>query len=180
MEHAPLEARLGPEPARASGTNVSARLGNRTLQRLAAAPPRTGSFDVAGAVEQAIDGARGQGAPLDRTARADMEQAFGTDFGGVRIHSDDRSHRLNRALDARAFTSGHDVFFSRGAYEPGTSGGRELLAHELTHVVQQTGTVQEKLLVNDPGDAYEQEADRVSRDLAPPGYDEDREDDIPG
>jgi hypothetical protein len=179
MEHAPHEVRVVPAPARASGANVGARLSNRTLQRLAEGPPRTGSFDAPQAVESAIDGARGQGSPLDREARADMEHAFGADFGGVRIHQDDRSHQLNRALDAQAFTSGHDVFFSRGAYQPGTSGGRELLAHELTHVVQQTGTVQEKLTVNDPGDSYEQEADRVSRDLAPPGALDDEEDDIP-
>jgi hypothetical protein len=71
---------------------------------------------------------------------------------------------LNRSLSARAFTTGQDIFFKQGEYSPGSSGGRELLAHELTHVVQQNGDqVQTKLALGAPGDSYEQEADSVAR-----------------
>jgi hypothetical protein len=71
---------------------------------------------------------------------------------------------LNRSLNARAFTTGRDIFFRQGAYNPGSSGGRELLAHELTHVVQQTGgAVRAKMVVNQPGDRFEQEADQAAR-----------------
>jgi hypothetical protein len=93
-----------------------------------------------------------------------MESSFGADFGGVRIHHDARSDGLSQALSARAFTTGRDVFFRQGEYSPGTSGGRELLAHELTHVVQQNGSgIQRKMTVSEPGDAHEVEADQMAR-----------------
>jgi len=98
------------------------------------------------------------------SVRAQMEPAFGANFGGVRVHSDSGADSLNRSLSARAFTTGQDIFFKQGEYNPGTSGGRELLAHELTHVVQQNGEqVQTKLTVGAPGDRYEQEADSVAK-----------------
>jgi len=66
-----------------------------------------------------------------------MEGAFGADFSGVRVHTDRTSDQLNQSIQAKAFTTGQDVFFRQGAYEPGSRGGQELLAHELTHVEQQ-------------------------------------------
>jgi hypothetical protein len=93
-----------------------------------------------------------------------MESAFGADFGGVRVHTDAQADGLNRLLNARAFTTGHDIFFRRGEYSPGSSTGRELLAHELTHVVQQgSAGIQGKFSVSRPSDASEQEADRVAK-----------------
>jgi hypothetical protein len=88
-------------------------------------------------VQQAIQQARGGGQPLPEHVRGSMEQALGANFGGVRLHTDAQSDQLNRSLQARAFTTGQDIFLRRGEYSPGSSGGRELLAHELTHVVQQ-------------------------------------------
>ncbi len=89
---------------------------------------------------------------------------MGADFSGVRVHTGGQADTLNRNLSARAFTTGQDIFFKQGEYSPGSSGGRELLAHELTHVVQQNGdSVQTKLTVGAPGDRYEQEADSVAR-----------------
>lgn len=90
-------------------------------------------------VERSIDGARSGGRSLDSEVRAKMEPAFGADFGGVRVHSDAKADGLNRSLQARAFTTGQDIFFRGGEYNPKSSGGQELLAHELTHVVQQNG-----------------------------------------
>ena len=66
-----------------------------------------------------------------------METRFGHDFSGVRVHNDREATLTAAALGARAFTLGRHIAFSSGQYEPGTSSGRELLAHELTHVVQQ-------------------------------------------
>jgi hypothetical protein len=83
----------------------------------------------------------------------------------VRVHADAGADALNQALQARAFTSGQDVFFRRGAYNPSTSSGRELLAHELTHVVQQADGARPKLTIGRLGDRYEQEADRVARSV---------------
>jgi len=68
-----------------------------------------------------------------------MERSFGADFSGVRIHVDSESDTLNRSLHARAFTTGHDLFFRRGEYNPDSRGGQDLIAHELTHVIQQNG-----------------------------------------
>jgi len=67
-----------------------------------------------------------------------MESTLHADFSRVRVHTDTEADALNRALHARAFTTGRDIFFGRHEYNPATSDGRELLAHELTHVVQQT------------------------------------------
>ncbi len=114
-------------------------------------------------VERAIDGARGGGQGMDHGTRSRMESAFGADFSGVRIHDDSRADGLSRSLSARAFTTGSDVFFRQGEYSPGTSSGRELLAHELTHVVQQNGPgVQRKMTVSQPGDPHEVEADQMA------------------
>lgn len=90
-------------------------------------------------LEHAINQSRGGGRPLDDKIRGPMEQAFGANFGGVRVHSDRKAHQLNESIQARAFTTGQDLFFRQGAYQPSSRAGQELLAHELTHVVQQNG-----------------------------------------
>ncbi|MCG8456766.1 MAG: DUF4157 domain-containing protein, partial [Holophagales bacterium] len=90
-------------------------------------------------LESEIQGAKGGGQALDDTVRAPMEQAFGTSFEGVKVHTDGQADTLNRDLDARAFTTGSDIFFRQGQYQPDSSEGKSLLAHELTHVVQQGG-----------------------------------------
>lgn len=139
--------------------------GNRYVQRvLAQAKQDEGDAEVSPEVEAAIRRKRGGGQALDSGVRAQMEPAFGADFGGVRVHADAESDALSRELNAQAFTTGQDVFFRQGAYDPGSSGSRELLAHELTHVVQQEGDeIRHKLTTSTPGDRYEQEADQVAR-----------------
>jgi Domain of unknown function (DUF4157) len=81
----------------------------------------------------------GLGTPLDSSTRAFMERRFDVSFEHVRVHMDKSADILSRGLIARAFTSGEDVFFRANEYNPSSSAGRELLAHELTHVVQQGG-----------------------------------------
>ncbi|MGI0485746.1 DUF4157 domain-containing protein [Pantanalinema rosaneae CENA516] len=96
-------------------------------------------------LEGAIAGARGSGDALSDPVRQPLERSFGADFSGVKIHTDAESHRLNRSLGSRAFTTQQDIFFKQGEYNPNTRSGKELLAHELTHVVQQNGsTVQRR------------------------------------
>lgn len=77
------------------------------------------------------------GQPLSRTLRKDMEQRFGHDFSQVRIHTDSAAERSAQDLGAHAYTLGHDLVFAQGRFAPETREGRRLLAHELTHVVQQ-------------------------------------------
>jgi hypothetical protein len=90
-------------------------------------------------LDTAINSARGGGQPLDAGLQRTMGQAMGADFSGVRVHTDSQSDQLNRSVQAKAFTTGQDVFFRQGEYNPGSRGGQELIAHELTHVVQQSG-----------------------------------------
>ena len=103
-------------------------------------------------VENRIQHSRGQGQPLGESVRAPMEQVFGADFSRVRIHTDGESHELNQAVQAKAFTTGQDIYFRGGAYEPGSRGGQELLAHELTHVVQQNNSLNAQRIQRDNKD----------------------------
>ena len=109
-----------------------------TLMRQGGAGKGTVNRDV----EQNIQQARGSGQGLADNVRQPMEQAFGAGFSGVKVHTGGQADVLNRSLNSRAFATGQDIFFKQGEYNPGSRGGQELLAHELTHVVQQTGTVQ--------------------------------------
>jgi len=94
-----------------------------------------------GALSPALSGRiqakRGGGQPLDATVRRGMEGVFQVSFGHVRIHADPEADALNRGVAAIAFTVGSDIFVRAGAYQPHGAAGQHLLAHELTHVVQQ-------------------------------------------
>lgn len=87
--------------------------------------------------EQAINAAGGGGRSLPDDVRSNFEGFFGADLSGVRVHADGQADNLCRSIEAQAFTKGSDVYFASGQYSPGTAGGDHLLAHELTHVVQQ-------------------------------------------
>ena len=100
-----------------------------------------GSFEAGSAFESQISATRGGGQTLPDGIRQPMERAFGADFGGVRVHADGEADSLNRLIQARAFTTGQDIFLRQGEYRPGTSEGQRLLAHELTHVMQQNDEV---------------------------------------
>ena len=138
-------------------------IGNRHVQRaIKFARAADGDEEVTPEFEQAIQSARGSGQPLDSNVRAQMEPAFGADFSSVRVHTDHRADSLNRSVDARAFTTGRDIFFRQGEYKPGSTTGEGLIAHELTHVVQQKGNVYaKKLEISQPDDACEKEAKSV-------------------
>ena len=98
-----------------------------------------------GAIVQALIQAKtGAGQPLASDVRNFMEPHFGADFSHVRIHADNESAALSNQLKARAFTYRNHIFFARGQYQPGTSDGKLLLAHELTHILQQSNQIQRK------------------------------------
>jgi len=157
---------LQPGRAKHSLLQLQRQYGNRYVERVLSLAREGGAEHdhVSPEVERAIQQDRSGGHPLDGTVRLQMESAMGADFSAVRVHTGDTSDGLNRALEARAFTTGHDIFFRQGAYQPGSSTGRELLAHELTHVVQQTGSaVQRQMEVSNPGDPHEVEAERMAQ-----------------
>lgn len=85
----------------------------------------------------AVTGELGRGRALEPRTRGPMESAFGADFSAVRVHTGERSTALNDSMGASAFTVGSDIFFRGGQPDVGSGPGRELMAHELTHVVQQ-------------------------------------------
>lgn len=107
--------------------------------------------------------AHGGAQPIDAGTRSRMESAFGENFGDVRVHTGKEAGAVSEQLGARAFTRGRDIYFKEGEYEPSTRGGQELLAHELTHVVQQRGGSSARgATVGPAGDTFEQEADEIA------------------
>ena len=95
--------------------------------------PKTAAPQVANQLRQS----KGKGSALPKDTQAEMETPFGVDFSQVKIHNDSKSIEMNKDLGAQAFTHGKDVYFNQGKFSPTSKDGKKLLAHELTHVVQQ-------------------------------------------
>jgi hypothetical protein len=164
------EARL--EPARESpepdpAIRLASGVGNRAFGALA----RQGAGILPDGrvhpdIEATIGRARGGGQPVDDATRGRVGPALGDDLQDVRVHSGPEADQLARSVSARAFTTGRDLFFADGEHAPGTASGDQLLAHELTHAVQQrdapTGG---PLMVSQPGDELEVEADRAAGEI---------------
>jgi hypothetical protein len=114
-----------------------APVGAPAVHRQAAGEPRAGPT-----TQREIEASAGGGQPLPPEVRGFMEPRFRADFAGVRVHTDEKAGRLASRLSARAFTYGRDIFFGRGEYRPAERDGAELIAHELTHTIQQRRVVQ--------------------------------------
>jgi Domain of unknown function (DUF4157)/Bacterial protein of unknown function (DUF922) len=135
-----------------SGQNSAAEMTNR----------------FAPAVHEAL---RLPGAPLDDTVLAQVESMFNYDFSRVRVHTDRSAAEAAQAVDARAFTFGHDMVFGDHQFAPGTTDGMRLLAHELAHVMQQPTTparLNETLTVTNAADSWERHADAAARGIVQP------------
>jgi hypothetical protein len=139
-------------------------IGNRAVAALLRA-----STTATSATDQAVQlGLADQGRPLDQPVLAEMESFFGHDFTRIRVHTDARADTSAQALNARAYTIGRDVVFAAGQYAPQTDTGRQLLAHELAHTMQQQhqhhqlGGLPSTMTVSDPGSTAEIEAERVA------------------
>jgi hypothetical protein len=106
---------------------------------------------------------RTSGQPLGAETRAFMEPRFGHDFSRVRVHSGALAEQSAQDVNANAYTVGHHIVFGGAQFAPGTDSGRQLLAHELTHVVQQNGeTARGELCLAARHDSHEREADRIA------------------
>lgn len=112
------------------------------VHRSADAQHQHDAFEAAPEIDQRIRRATGSGQPLEADVRRRFEGATGRDLSRVRVHRTDEADQLNRAVSARAFTTGNDIFFSKGSYQPGSRQGQHLLAHELAHTAQSTSGVQ--------------------------------------
>jgi hypothetical protein len=167
----PIRAPATPTAAgrRDTSERLAAGVGNRAFAALVA---RSGAGIMADGtvhpdIRAAIARVQGAGAPLEPLTRDRFALQLGDRLADVRVHTDAGADALAHAVAARAFTTGSDVFFATGEYRPGSAGGDRLLAHELAHVVQQRGAPNSgPLVVSQPGDALEREADAVARELA--------------
>lgn len=140
------------------------------------------TFEIPKASESMINNI-GSGIPLSESTRVFMNIRFGADFGKVRIHTDEKSAESARSINALAYTVGNDIVFDTGRYSPDTSEGRRLLAHELTHVVQQQPNLVQR---QESGIKYTSEDDSkveyyIKDALGKAGYDvEDAFEDLQG
>ena len=111
----------------------------------------TSAGDDGSNIESQLSDSKGGGSPLESGTRSEMESGFGADFSGVRVHNDSNAVQMNQDLGSQAFTNGNDIYFNEGKYNPDSDAGKHLLAHELTHTVQQgaspSNTVQQSTAV---------------------------------
>lgn len=122
--------------------------------------PDGATHDTAPPIAHAVP--RSPGQALEPAARMFLESRMRHDFSAVRVHANAEAAQAARAIDARAYTLGQDIVFAQGEYAPTTAEGRRLLAHELTHVVQQRRGIVLKGSIGQVGDPYERHADAVA------------------
>ncbi len=159
-EGRPFAAARGPALDAASIMHLQRTAGNQgVVQMLAGDEEQSPVHDVVGS---------GGGTPLDESTRTSMESAFGASFEDVRVHTGGKASRSAESVGANAYTVGSDVVFKDGQYNPGSAEGQKTLAHELTHVVQQSrGPVDGSaapggIKVSDPSDRFERAADQTA------------------
>ncbi len=121
--------------------------------------------------EQSLQSSRGTGSPLSSGTRQFMESRFGADFSGVRIHTGTAAESMSSQVHAQAFAHGKDIYFNQGKYSPDTTGGKTLLAHELTHTIQQAPDLQRRPL--NPGRISRKENDPSSHHKKRPASSEE-------
>lgn len=139
------------------------------LQKKSGLPDAPTSSSI---IESSINASKGSGSPIPNETKAQMEDSFGADFSSVRLHTDSSAVQMSKDLNAQAFTHGNDIYFNAGKYDTSSNGGKHLLAHELTHTVQQgeagnkSKTVAKKnnkiIQRNIFGDAWDAVTDTVS------------------
>lgn len=123
------------KPVRREGADELSRKENNSSDTVSGEP-------VPSVVNEVL--ANGGGSALDESSRAMMEEKFDQDFSEVKIHTGGKAAESAKAINAKAYTSGKDIVFDNGQYDPSAESGKKLLAHELVHVVQQSGSVQRK------------------------------------
>ena len=116
------------------------------------AKPEAAATTAPSQVTSKIESAAGKGNALPAKAQQEMSDSFGVDFSSVRIHNDSEAAGMNKELQAQAFTHGSDIYFNEGKFDPESARGKFLLAHELTHVVQQNSDIKKKSIQRTIGD----------------------------
>ena len=170
-EHAEQERQARPAQQQAPELSSSERLASAVGNQAFSALARQGAGILPDGrahpdVEAAISQTRGGGQRLDDGSRDKIGGQLGDSLEDVHVHTDDHANRLATSVSARAFTTGSDIYFAKGEHNPGSTDGQQLLAHELTHVVQQRGaSTSGPMTVSQPGDALENEAEATAGDV---------------
>lgn len=153
------------QPEAGTVERLASSVGNQAFSVLARdgagiLPDGTAHPDVTAALARR----KGYGEPLDEGLRADLATKLGDSFHDVRIHKDGEAGELARSVSANAFTTGADVYFGHEQFKPDSTEGKELIAHELAHVVQQRGApTTGPMRVSQPGEPLERQAEQAAR-----------------
>jgi len=158
------EMPIETEPRFSALVDLQNMIGNQAVQRMMAST-RTAPAedDLAQRIRVALSG----GHTLDAATRERLQASLAVDLSGVRIHLDDEADQLADSVEAVAFTTGKDIFFRSGMYQPETPAGFHLLAHEVTHTVQQAsgpveGSLEAGVSISEPSDQHEQAAEQTA------------------
>lgn len=152
-------------PGRASRSALLRKPDHAVASGLLSRKARDANGVAEGADAAVASASSSSGSPLPDTLMRKFESSLGANLSGVRVHTGSESAAANDAVGARAYTMGNDIHFGAGQYDPSSSSGQHLLAHEVAHTVQQSGGAQRrqfKLEVSSPDDALEHEADRAA------------------
>jgi hypothetical protein len=163
----PSYTKKPPAPAPAGGGEGGGPLVATSSAGAGAHVQRDGAMPIG----DYLSGSSGRGGGLPSQVSREMSGMFGHDFSGVSVHNDSAAHNVCRSIGANAFATGNDVYFAAGKFAPGSREGDQLIAHELTHVVQQNGGGVSRRLAkkgvsfSSPGDPYETQADAVAESV---------------
>jgi hypothetical protein len=157
-------------PEQSPAVEMAASVGNRNMgtviSRMSDGEGILPSGIAHPVVESTIAAARGGGSPLPAALSQQFGSALGRSVDDVRVHTDQTAASLTRAVSARAFATGRDIFFAPGEYQPHTGAGQELIAHEVAHADQQLGApMSGPLVVSNPGEPLEVAADKTAGEL---------------
>lgn len=154
-------------PGRVSRSSLMRKLDRAVASGLISRKERDANGVVDGAGDAVAAASASSGCSLPANLQRKFESSLGADLSGVRVHTGESSAAANDAVGAKAYTVGNDIHFGAGQYDPSSSAGEHLLAHEVAHTVQQSGgaackAMQFKLAVSSPGDSHEHEADAAA------------------
>src|SRR3954452_12646295 len=159
----------GPAPQKSATEGLSNRGMQGVVPGLHLQLKGTGGAVLDETIARAIHSKRGGGDQLDPSAADKIGKSMGQDFSDVRVHKDAESDQLNQQVHAEAFTTGKDLFFRDGKYDPVADDGQKLLEHQLTHVVQQRDApATSELRVSDPNEASEKQAEKTAEKVTAP------------
>jgi Domain of unknown function (DUF4157) len=168
-DEAGRRAEAVPDTDTANVERLAGAVGNQAFGVLARAQEGAGILPNGNAhpdVQAAIARRRGYGEPLEQGLRDEFAGKLGDSFHDVKVHNDGEADAIARSVSANAFTTGADMYFAAGQYKPETQEGKELIAHELAHVVQQRGApTSGPMRVSQPGEPLERDAEQAARGI---------------